>query len=222
MIQYNIEKLDKKLKKELDHGRYWHSLGVMYTAAALAMQYGCDLNAAMTAGLLHDCAKCIPNDRKIEMCEKYAIPVSEIEKKAPYLLHSKLGAYLAKTKYGVEDEEILNAIRWHTTGCPDMTLLEKIIYLADYIEPGRNKAEDLPLVRKLAFQDIDMAVYVTLRDTVVYLDKGMRSSETDPQTWRALHYYEGLMEEQSNSPEMKHPLTLENSVLPDGKEPDNE
>ena len=161
MIQYNIEKLDKKLKKELDHGRYWHSLGVMYTAAALAMQYGCDLNAAMTAGLLHDCAKCIPNDRKIEMCEKYAIPVSEIEKKAPYLLHSKLGAYLAKTKYGVEDEEILNAIRWHTTGCPDMTLLEKIIYLADYIEPTRD-FEGLEKLREAAYTDLDGALILGL------------------------------------------------------------
>ena len=91
----------------------------------------------LLAGLLHDCAKCIPGENKIKMCEKYHLNVSEVERENPSLLHAKLGAFLAAKKYHIEDKEIINAIASHTTGHPHMTLLEKIIYIADYIEPGR-------------------------------------------------------------------------------------
>lgn len=193
MKQYNIAKIQKKLKKELDEDRYRHTLGVMYTSAALAMCYGADLEKAQVAGLLHDCAKCIPNDKKLKLCEKYEIPVTKIELDAPFLLHSKLGAYLAKTKYEVEDEEILQAITWHTTGKPEMTLLEKIVFLADYVEPMRWKAENLDQIRELAFHDIDRAVYRTLHDTLQYLKSG--SGEVDEMTGSACLYYEKLCRE---------------------------
>lgn len=121
MNQYNIPKMQRKLKKELDDDRYRHTLGVMYISAALAMRYGDDLEKAQVAGLLHDCAKCIPNEKKIKLCEKHQIPISRVEQGAPFLLHSKLGAYLAEFKYDVKDEEILQAIVWHTTGKPEMT-----------------------------------------------------------------------------------------------------
>lgn len=193
MAQYNIEKIDKKLRKELDSFRYRHTLGVMYTSASLAMRYDADLEQAQVAGLLHDCAKCIPNDKKIKMCRKYGLPVSGTEIDAPYLLHAKLGAYLAKVKYGIEDEAILSAITWHTTGRPAMTELDKIVFIADYIEPMRNKAENLDLVRKLAFSDLDMAVYVTLRDTLQFLDGKERNQVVDQQTELAFRYYETLI-----------------------------
>ena len=112
MKDYNIQKLERKLRKELDADRYQHTLGVMFTASALAMDYKEDIMSAQVAGLLHDCAKCIPNDKKIRMCREYGLEISKVELQSPYLLHSKLGAYLAKEKYGVEDEEILSAIRW--------------------------------------------------------------------------------------------------------------
>ncbi len=188
--QYNIAKMQKKLKKELDDDRYRHTLGVMYTSAALAMRYGADLMKAQVAGLLHDCAKCIPNDKKLRMCEKYGIPVSHVENEAPFLLHSKLGAYLARTKYGVEDEEILQAIVWHTTGKPEMTLLEEIVFLADYIEPMRWKASNLAQIRAAAFVDIHRAVYMTLHDTLQYLSRG--SGKVDEMTREACLYYEAL------------------------------
>ena len=89
-MNYDLKAFSKKLKKHLDEERYVHTLGVMYTAAALAMAHGCDLEKAQTAGLLHDCAKSIPNEKKLKLCEKKNIPVSEIEEKAPFLLHSKL------------------------------------------------------------------------------------------------------------------------------------
>ena len=187
MKQYNLAKLQKKLRKELDEDRYTHTLGVMYTSAALAMRYGVDLEKAQVAGLLHDCAKCIPNEKKLKMCEKYNIPITRVENNAPFLLHSKLGAYLAKEKYGVQDEEILQAIVWHTTGKPDMTLLEEIVFLADYIEPMRWKAENLEEIRRIAFVDLDLAVYMTLRDTLHYLETG--PGEVDEMTRSACQYY---------------------------------
>ena len=86
----------KKLKKELDKGRYEHTKGVMYTAGCLAMAHEYSMEKAMLAGLLHDCAKCIPNDQKIEMCEQNHILINPVEYKSPYLLHAKLGAFMAE------------------------------------------------------------------------------------------------------------------------------
>ena len=154
-MQYDLKAFAKKVKKHQEKERYEHTKGVMYTAAALAMAYGCDLEKARVAGLLHDCAKCIPDEKKIKLCEKNKIEISEIEAQAPFLLHAKLGAFLAKEKYQVEEEEILSSIRWHTTGKADMTMLEKIIYIADYIEPNREKAPNLAKIRQTAFYDID-------------------------------------------------------------------
>ena len=129
-----LVEIRKKLKKVQDKDRYEHTKGVMYTAGCLAMAYGYDMHKAMLAGLLHDCAKCIPNKKKLKMCSQHHISVSEFEQEHPFLLHAKLGAYVAKAKYDVTDENILSAITWHTTGKPEMTLLEKIVYIADYIE----------------------------------------------------------------------------------------
>ena len=192
MGEYNIIKMQKKLKKYVDEMRFYHTLGVMYTAASLAMCHGADVEKAQVAGLLHDCAKCIPNDKKLKLCRNNNIPVSETEQKSPYLLHARLGAYIAKEKYHIQDPEILSAIEYHTTGKPAMTLLEKIIFIADYIEPMRSKAEDLPLVRRLAFEDLDMAVYVTMRDTILYLQK--EKTCLDNQTVVAYNYYKDIVE----------------------------
>ena len=99
-MQYDFIKTEHRLRKELDEDRYQHTLGVMFTASSLAMCHGADIQKAECAGLLHDCAKCIPNDRKLKLCQEYGIEVSKTEMKAQYLLHSKLGAYLAKEQYG--------------------------------------------------------------------------------------------------------------------------
>lgn len=186
-MRYNIPKAKKVLKKYLDAGRFEHTQGVMYTAAALAMRYGEDLEKAQIAGLLHDCAKCIPDNKKLKICQKNKIFVSEMEQKNPFLLHAKVGAYIAQEKYGVADKEILSAIECHTTGKPEMTLLEKIIYVADYIEPMRNKAPNLADVRKLAFEDIDLALFKILSDTLSYLRHSTKN--LDPMTLQAYEYY---------------------------------
>ena len=183
MEQYDLWKLDKKLQKEVDEDRYHHTLGVMFTAASMAMVWGEDLEKARVAGLLHDCAKCIPNKKKITMCEKNKIEITEFERNNPFLIHAKLGAFLAKDKYKVEDPEILSAITWHTTGKEDMTLLEKIIYIADYIEPARNKAPHLTRLRKLAFTDVDECMYEILKDSMAYLSENPKTM--DPMTEQA-------------------------------------
>ncbi len=192
MSNYNLVKMQKKLKKYIDEMRFHHTLGVMYTAASLAMCHGEDIERAQVAGLLHDCAKCIPNAKKLKLCAQKNIPVSEIEEKSPYLLHARIGAYIAREKYHVEDPEILSAIEFHTTGKAEMTLLEKIIFIADYIEPMRSKAANLPEIRSLAFLDIDRAVYLTMRDTITYLEK--EKSCLDNQTIVAYNYYKELVE----------------------------
>lgn len=190
MKEYNFPKLEKKLKKYMDEERFIHTQGVMYTACALAMCHNADMNQARLAGLLHDCAKCIPNSKKLKICQRENIPVSAAEEASPDLLHAKLGVYISKEKYGVTDREVRQAIRYHTTGRPEMTLLEKIIYIADYIEPGRDKAPNLPTVRRLAFQDLDETMYVILKDTLEYLEHG--SGTIDATTRQACRYYQEL------------------------------
>ncbi len=182
-------KIQKKLKKILDEDRYEHTLGVMYTAANLAMKYDCNLEQALYAGLLHDCAKCIPNSEKLELCKKYKISLTEAEKENHFLIHAKLGAVLAKELYGVEDPEILHAIAVHTTGAPEMNLLDKIIYIADYMEPNRNQAPNLPEVRALAFENLDQCLLRILEDSVAYLKKSDRV--IDPMTEETYLYYKG-------------------------------
>ncbi len=182
-----IKDLKKDLKKEMDDSRFEHTLGVMYTCGALAMRYGCDLDKAMLAGLMHDCAKCMPNAKKLKMAEKHHLEITELERKNPFMLHAKLGAFLARKKYDIEDEEILNAIRWHTTGRPEMTLLDKIVYIADYIEPKRDKAPHLPMIRQKAFVDLDEALVMILRDTLGYL--GDSPEHVDSMTKKTYDYY---------------------------------
>lgn len=186
-MNYDLTEMQHRLEKKLTPERYQHTLGVMYTCAALAMSHGYDMEKALVAGLLHDCAKCVSNEKKIKICEKHDIPISESEQNHPFLLHAKVGAHMARKKYGVEDEEILDAIRYHTTGRPDMTLLEKITYIADYIEPWRNKAPNLDEIRKSAYSDIDTAAYLVLRDTLDYLKQ--TGEELDPMTQVAYEFY---------------------------------
>ncbi|MDO5135139.1 MAG: bis(5'-nucleosyl)-tetraphosphatase (symmetrical) YqeK [Eubacteriales bacterium] len=190
MYEYDFMKMEKKLSKYLDEARFQHTLGVMFTCANLAMAHGGDMCAAQVAGLLHDCAKCIPNKKKLKLCSQHQIPVSEFEETHPFLLHARLGAYIAQEKYGIQDEEILSAITYHTTGKPEMSLLEKIVYIADYIEPMRCKAPNLEGLRRLAFQDLDECMYEILKDTLQYLNG--EPGEVDETSREAYDYYRNL------------------------------
>lgn len=191
-----LKKLTKEMEKVQDPKRFVHTLGVEYTAAALAMRYGEDVERAQVAGLLHDCAKCMENEKLLSACEKHHIPVTEVERRNPYLLHAKVGSYLAKKEYRIDDPEILSAILYHTTGRPGMTLLEKIIFTADYIEPGRKQAENLKQIRQMAFIDLDAAVKKILKDTLDYLSS--RGGEMDPMTEETYQYYKNYDENKKN------------------------
>ena len=153
--------------------------------AATGKGHGTD--KALIAGLLHDCAKDYPADMKRRFCKEYHIPVDDIMKKQIDLTHPFLGAEVAKREYGVEDEEILEAIRWHTTGKPDMTVLDKIIFIADYIEPNRKKFDGLETARKLTYEDLDKAMKYILESTIEYVKE--RNRNLHPYSIKALEYY---------------------------------
>lgn len=191
MVENIFQQIQKDLKRKLDEHRYNHTIAVMYTAASLAMKYECDIQKAMLAGLLHDCAKCIPSDKKIKLCNKYNIIMTDVEKRNPFLLHTKLGAFIAAKKYNIDDKDIISAILNHTTGRPEMSLLEKIIFVSDYIEPQRNKAKNLPEIRKCAFENLDKAVAWIMFDTLEYLEQS--SGEIDPLTQVAYDYYKQFL-----------------------------
>ena len=144
------------MHKYLGGKRLLHTLNVGYLSAHLAELYGCDKNKALIAGALHDCAKELPIEQQLEMAKRYSGDLFT-EKK---IIHSAAGATFVKEELGIEDKEILDAICYHTTGRGGMTVLEKIVYLADKIEPARNYM-DLGPIREAAEHDLDEAVRMT-------------------------------------------------------------
>lgn len=171
----NIDLIKADLKEKLPKKRYEHTLGVAYTAASLAMCYGEDILKAELAGILHDVAKAKKSSELKDDMKEYIDPYTDgdyvalIADKAPQILHAIYAPYLAKKDYKIEDKDILSAIRWHTTGKKDMTMLEKIVFVADYIEPNRKKLPDLDRIRTLSFHDISDAVKVIAKSTIEYL-----------------------------------------------------
>ncbi len=118
------------------------------------------------------------------------------------MIHAKLGAYIAKEKYGIQNPEILSAITWHTTGKPKMSKLEKIVYVADYIEPQRDKAPHLDSIRRLAFQDLDECIHEILKDTLAYLDGG--PGDIDNATREAYSYYHEIHQNRKQEEENEY------------------
>lgn len=169
---WNEKKMNEYLKKNLKEARYIHSIGVMNTAVKMAKLYGCDSNKAKIAGLIHDCAKEMDKDKILQLCKSKGYSIDYVETKNPGIMHGTAGAIIAEDVMEVDDNDILSAIEYHTTGKKNMTLLEKIIYLADYIEPSR----DFPGVDKLreeAFKNLNRAVLMGFDSTIkLVLDKG--------------------------------------------------
>lgn len=184
----DLSELRKAMEKELSSKRYLHTLGVSYTAACLAMAHEADMDNAMAAGLLHDCAKPLKGEEQISLCEKNHLDISDVERINPSaLLHAKVGAYLAESRYGITDPDILNAIRYHTTGRPKMSKLEKILYIADYIEPGRKHVADLEQIRRMSYRDLDATMAKILENTLAYLKT--TDGQIDSMTEETYQYY---------------------------------
>lgn len=177
----------RSLEKDLEQERFEHSLGVEYTCACLAFVHGCDLTSARIAGLLHDCAKCIPHSEQIRIMEKAGQPPLKEELDNHSLLHAKCGAIIAHDKYDIDDPDILNAIRFHTVGRPNMSLLEKIVYVADFIEPNRKDLKIMERVRKVAFIDIDQALLWIMESVRDYVTS--KGYEPAPSSVAAHDYY---------------------------------
>ncbi len=199
MVNDEILYIRRRLKKKMDEDRFEHTMGVAYTAVCLAMRYGEDIYKAEVAGLLHDCAKCIPDDIKLDKCKRNNIPITKAQEQNPSLLHAKLGAFIAADRYKIKDQDILNAIENHTTGRPEMSLLEKIVFVADYIEPRRNKAANLSKLRQMAFIDLDRTVYEIMDQTLRYLKT--KKAPIDSTTKKSCDYYRALCGEKEEEPE---------------------
>lgn len=162
--------LRTKLGQWLNEKRYFHSLGVEETARALAREYGINEEQAGLAGLLHDWGRGLENHLLLKKAREFDIVVEGIEEKALYLLHGPVGARMVEVELGIKDPDILQAISLHTTGSGEMTLLDKIIYLADYIEPGR-VFPGVDRIRKMAFANLDKALLMATDNTLFYLIK---------------------------------------------------
>ncbi|NLK74866.1 MAG: HD domain-containing protein [Clostridiales bacterium] len=191
----NLDQMVDAIEKLQSAKRFKHSLGVKDVAYDLALIYGYDTMKASIAAILHDCAKHLSDDELIGQCNIYNLPVSKYEMQSKFLLHAKVGALYARKLYGVEDEDILDAITYHTTGRPSMTLLEKIIFTADYIEPNRRPIPRLNTIRKEAYFNLDQAVYIILENTLDYLKT--TNNVIDEMTIKAYEYYRKLIEASS-------------------------
>jgi predicted HD superfamily hydrolase involved in NAD metabolism len=165
---WSEDKIIDYLQKNLNTQRYEHSLRVRDTSISLAQHYKTDVNKARLAGLTHDCAKNMEDEEIINIIEKFGYNIEGIYKRTPNLMHGLAGAVVAKHTMGIEDEDVLNSISYHTTGRKNMSMLEKIIYIADYIEPMRNfpGVEEL---RKLAYSNIDEALLLSFDNTIKYV-----------------------------------------------------
>jgi putative nucleotidyltransferase with HDIG domain len=162
--EMHFEELKKELEIELRQKLYRHSIGTMEEAEKLASVYGCDMSKAKIAGLLHDCGKGRCRDN---------------------LKHAKKSAELAQAKFGVKDKDIINAIKYHTTGRVNMTFLEKIIFIADKIEPNRHY-EGVEEIRKEAYSNIDAAIIKSLESTIEYVKN--RNMVLDMESVYTLNY----------------------------------
>ncbi|MED0662605.1 bis(5'-nucleosyl)-tetraphosphatase (symmetrical) YqeK [Geobacillus thermodenitrificans] len=159
------------VKEQLTEHRYEHTLGVVETAVKLAERYGADVKKAELAAIFHDYAKFRPVEEMKQLILAQNMP-NDLLVYNSELWHAPVGAYLVQTEVGIDDPEVLDAIRYHTSGRAGMTLLEKIIYLADYIEPGR-RFPGVDDVRRLAEEDLNRALLQAVKNTIAFLlEKG--------------------------------------------------
>ena len=183
-----LEEMKHELRHHLSDTRYRHTLGVMYTAGVMALCHGADLSDALTAGLLHDCTKDLDEVAQRALCAREGVLLTSFEDQNHKLLHSKTGAIEARERYGVDDEDILNAIRYHTTGRAGMSVLEKILFAADFIEPNRKNLKILTEAREIAFTNLDECIYLIADNLCKYLQT--TGEPVDDRTLETAIYYE--------------------------------
>lgn len=168
----NYTKIQEWLKGNLNEKRYIHTLGTANCAKELAKQFGLNQDKAYLAGLLHDCAKCFSNERLLDIIHQH-LDVEECEMLNYKTLHAPVSAYIAETEFNITDKEIISAIRWHTLGKLNMTDFEKIIFIADKIEPNTRDKEYSDKIRELLSQDngLNKALLKCYKETIKSLVK---------------------------------------------------
>lgn len=170
---FELEKVLEFLRENLDDFRYGHSIRVMETAVELARIHGVDEEKAQMAGILHDSGKWKSREKTLQKVQDWGIILSEEERAEYNLVHGALSTYIAKNIFGIEDEDVLNAIKNHITGRPAMSDLEKIVYIADMIEPARNY-EFVDDFRAMAKVDLDRTMYEILNENLAHLIRNDR------------------------------------------------
>lgn len=180
LYQVPYSQITVHLKRTLSEYRLRHTLSVAETAVWLANRFGVDPFQAHLAGMLHDCAKGMDAPTLLQLIRNGGISADELELSMPALLHAPAGAALARSNYHVSDQNVLSAIRWHTTGRRNMTPLEKVVYLADMIEPGRTPYPGIEDLRLCARDDLDEAVRMAAAQSANYV--ASRGKKLHPRT----------------------------------------
>lgn len=162
------DKVRADIKITLKEKRYIHSINVEKEAIKLAGFYNVNIEKCKLAAIAHDCAKYMTDEKLIKMCKHYNIPVDNIQRSFPQLLHGPVGAMYLKNELRIDDDEIINAVFYHTTGRCNMTTMEKIIYIADVIEEGRH-FPGIDEIRSLVYTDLDKAILVSCNNTISYI-----------------------------------------------------
>ena len=173
--ELTVDEMRALLRQSLKPKRYEHSVRVYETAIKMAEHYHADVKKVAVAAMIHDCGRQIPKEDSVDKAKELGIPVDPVEAAQPILLHAKLGVYYAVHKYGVnpKDREVLDAIRYHSTGTADMTDTARIVFLADLIEPGRD-FEGVEAIREASWQDLDKGMFLSYDNTIRYLlDDGL-------------------------------------------------
>lgn len=185
------DKMLKKLKTMINDKRYQHSIGVMSECVKLAEHFGINPEKSVVAGILHDCAKAMKRQELLDYCRERSAVIDACEEKRPELLHSKVGRMVAQEVFKIKNKEVLNAIENHTLGRPGMTMTEKIVFLADYIEPGRSFV-GVEEIRKRAYsENIDETILYCLDETIIDVLK--RGEILHPKTVETRNWYLELL-----------------------------
>ncbi len=187
-----INKIKEILKSTLKPERYTHTLNTADMAKKLAAYLHEDEDKAYLAGLVHDCAKNLSDEELLAHARKYHISIDAVTQQAPYLLHGAVGAFIARDTFGIYDEEILSAVTWHTTGKENMSMLDKIIFLADLTEISRTY-EDVKAIREIQFKDFDHSLIMAFDGIIAFILRQGCLLHTD--TINARNY---LLTEQDN------------------------
>jgi len=191
----DLELMRRRLQDRLWPNRYIHSLGTAEEAVRLAQRWGLREDKAYIAGLLHDHAKSWPEEQLLSLCLLYGISVDRWALDNPDILHGPVAAAMLTDEWDIEDEEIEKAIACHTLPDKDMSAFDMIIYLADKIEPQRKEHLHLEELRRLAYEDLDAAMELSLSSTIEYVEE--KGGSIHPNTKEILQIYRNKIKERS-------------------------